>query len=149
MVLHPVIAHFSVALLFVSIFFDLLALLKSQSFLQTPAFYLLVLGVVAGVSAGITGNDAFQGLAISTQQLPQVQSHTDFGTGTIWLSILLLLFRFYLAVRRRFFGGFRLAYFALGLVVAGLLSVTGYFGGKLVFEHGIGVKTVSPHYLTP
>lgn len=149
MSLHPIIVHFSIALLLVSVLFDFLAIFRSQSFLRGSALYLLVLGVFAGVGAGITGNDAFQELSPSSEKILQVQSHADFGTGTIWLSLLLLIFRFHLAIRGRFMGGFRAAYLVLSLIVAGLLSITGYLGGRLVFEHGIGVRMTSPSYSAP
>ena len=141
--LHPIIVHFPIALLLTSVFFDFLALLKPQSALQPAAFYLLVLGVVFGIWAGISGDSAARTLSESHHFHPDIQIHADFGNGTIWLSILLLLCRTYFTIRRRFFSGFKIAYLILSLVTASLLSITGYLGGKLVFEHGLGVKSAS------
>ena len=147
---HPIIVHFPIALLLTSVFFDFLALLlKPQSALQTAAFYLLILGVLFGIAAGISGDSAAQALSESHHFHPDIQVHADFANGTIWLSILLLVSRAYFTIRGHFFSGWKAAYLILGLVTACLLSMTGYLGGRLVFEHGLGVKSASERARNP
>lgn len=144
--LHPVVVHFSIALMLASVLFDLVGLSFQPSSFHRGAVLLLVLGVICSIGSGLSGDLAAGRLSPADQSLSVVGAHQKYGTATVWFSVLLLLLRMFLIATRRFAGILRGLYLVLGLVTALLLSVTGYFGGSLVFEHGIGVKqkVVSP-----
>lgn len=147
--LHPIVVQFAIALLMASVLFDLLGVLFPRSNLHQGAVLLLFIGVASSLGSGFSGDLAVQRLPIAEQSLPAVTAHRDFGATTVWLAVLLLLFRMYLAATRRFVRILRGLYLLLGIVVVALLSITGYSGGNLVFVHGIGVKQTlasPPHH---
>lgn len=140
MSLHPTIVHFPIALLLTSIIFDIVSVLRPRPTFQELALYLLILGVVGAIAAGVSGDRAGEAVAHLPALRPAVEQHADFATGTIWLFILLLLARLYLLIKGRFVSGLRTAYLVISLIAGGLLATTSYLGGRLVYEHGVGVR---------
>lgn len=138
--IHPLIVHFPIALLLTSVLADLLAPLRPGTALKEVALYLLVLGVIGAVAAGVSGEQAAEAVAHLPDLREAVEQHEDFGTGTIWLFIALLLSRLYMLIKGRFVSVLRAAYVVLSLVAGGLLMATAYSGGSLVYERGAGVK---------
>ena len=56
--LHPILIHFPIALLFVSVFFDLLGTSLSRESFREGALWLLGLGLTGGIAAAIAGRMA-------------------------------------------------------------------------------------------
>lgn len=140
--IHPLIVHFPIALLLTSVLADLLALLRPRAVFKDVALFLLILGVIGAVAAGVSGERAAEAVARLPDLRQAVEQHEDFATGTIWLFIALLLSRLYMVIKGRFVSIFRAAYFIVSLVAGGLLMATAYSGGSLVYERGAGVKPV-------
>lgn len=141
MSVHPLIVHFPIALLLTSILADLLGLLRPGSVFKEIAFFLLILGAVGAIAAGVSGDRASETVAPLPALREAVEQHEDFGTGTIWLFLALLLARLYLVTKGRFVSIFRTTYLLISLIAGGLLMATGYSGGRLVYEYGAGVKS--------
>ena len=137
---HPLIVHFPIALLITGVLSDVFGFLRMRPFFQDVGLFLIGLGVLGAIAAGVSGDQAAEALSHISELTPFVEQHEDFATGTIWMFILLLLWRLYLKIRGRFTPLIRTAYVILSLTAGGLLSVTSYLGGVLVFEHGAGVK---------
>ncbi|OGG51708.1 MAG: hypothetical protein A3F84_23450 [Candidatus Handelsmanbacteria bacterium RIFCSPLOWO2_12_FULL_64_10] len=140
--IHPLIVHFPIALLLTSVLADLLALLRLRTVFKDVALFLLILGVIGAVAAGVSGERAAEAVAHLPDLREAVEQHEDFATGTIWLFIALLLSRLYMVIKGRFVSIFRAAYFIVSLAAGGLLMATAYSGGNLVYERGAGVKPV-------
>ena len=138
---HPLIVHFPIALLLTSILADLLAVLRPGSIFKEIAFFLLILGVAGAIAAGVSGDRASEQIASLPALREAAKQHEDFATGTIWLFLALLLARLYMMIKGRFVSLFRTTYLLISLIAGGLLMVTGYSGGKLVYEYGAGVKS--------
>lgn len=149
MSLHPLIVHFPIALLLTSILADLLALLCHRAAFQEVALFLLVLGVIGAIAAGVSGEQAGEAVAHLPDLRGAVEQHEDFATGAIWLFIALLLSRLYTVIKGRFASTFQALYLIISLVAGGLLMATAYSGGNLVYEHGAGVKPVMNRALRP
>ena len=56
--LHPILVHFPIALLFVSVFFDLLSKALSRESFREGAIWLLGLGLTGGIVAALAGGIA-------------------------------------------------------------------------------------------
>jgi uncharacterized membrane protein len=149
MSIHPLIVHFPIALLLTSILADLIALFRPESPFKGAAFFLLVLGVIGAVASGVSGHRAAEALAHLPDLQAPVEQHEDLATGTIWLFIFLLLLRLTLLIKHRFLALPRTAYLVASLVAGGVLVAAAYSGGRLVFEHGAGVKPVMERATTP
>lgn len=137
---HPLIVHFSLVLLPLSVAVDLLALGSRKTHWHGLAYGVFWFGAVMAASAVLSGNAAAGAYRKDDQVQGLVSAHEDWATWTLLLFIGLALSRVPLQLRGEL-QGWR---FALWLVVAvaacGLLWLTGYTGGELVFRHGVGVK---------
>lgn len=138
---HPLIVHFPLVLLPLGVVVDLLALGWRKPHWHTLAYGFLWLGAVLSATAVLSGNAAAGAYRKSSQVQGLVSAHEDWATWTLLLFIGLALSRVPLQMRDELQG----RRFALWLVVAiagcGLLWLTGYTGGELVYLHGVGVKT--------
>jgi len=134
---HGMLVHFPIALLFVSVFLDFVALHpRLRIYLQPAALITLLLGAVAAGLAVASGPDNnARGVT------PLVHLHENMADLTLILFGALALWRLFLLWRRRPLGRITLAtYLLLALVGLGILSYTGYLGGEMVYQQAIGVS---------
>jgi len=135
---HGAITHFPIALLFVSVALDLVAIAKKPN-LHCSAWLLLVLGTIGTVVATITGlishfpyeEDPVLLAAIEPHQYTAFAATAVFGALTVW--------RWH-SVRRGSDVGGTSAYLVLGRLGLIVLGITGFLGGNLLSEWGIGVR---------
>ncbi|WP_455378488.1 DUF2231 domain-containing protein [Petrachloros mirabilis] len=138
--LHPMLVHFPIALLFVSIFFDIAGRILARDSLREGALWLLGLGLLSGVTGAVAGamaEDAAERAGIAETL---IETHETFAYATLGIMALLLLYR--LLLRNRFSPRAFTVYLvvaALGLVA---VSATGHTGGNLVYGHGAGVNSL-------
>ena len=121
---HGAINHFPIALLFVSVGLDLFALLKRPN-LHRPAWLLLMLGMIGAIAATVTGLIA---------HLPYEEDPTLLAAITAWR---------WRSLRRGSDVGGSAPYLALALLGLVVLGITGFLGGNLITEWGIGVRGIT------
>jgi uncharacterized membrane protein len=138
--LHPLIVHTPVALLIVSALFELVGRATDVAWWRKAAFAMLIVGVLGAAAAVLTGGpagDAAEKLGVPE---PAVDAHEEMAQVTLWVGVAAVLAR---AVAGRM-GAARGAMATLGLLLhlaaAVTVGVTGFRGGKLVFDHGAGVR---------
>jgi len=139
---HPLVVHFPIALLFTSVFFDLLAIITENKNARQTAFWLLILGLIGGIVAAVFGFWIEE--AVEATGVPElaVDRHETFAVITLIVFGILLFFRWW--IRNRWSGRDRVIYLCgamLGLLV---LSITGFYGGELVYRYGAGVTFPTP-----
>lgn len=167
--LHPIIVHFPIALLILSVTFDFLGVFLRRWGLTEAATWLLVIGApsagVALLSGWVSEHYVTVGAADGILHLHKVVAVLT----TALFSLLLFVRLVWLAPRgfARFGhmpalrpalssadGALRLIaprlynpplpvaavvlYLALSVIGLGLLALTGYLGGALVYDHGVG-----------
>lgn len=137
--LHPMLVHFPIALLFVSVLFDVTSTVFTRESLREGAFWLLGLGFLGGIAAAIAGGQAEGAAEKAGVAEALIETHETLAYLTLGMMAVLLLYR--LLLRNRFttraFATYLVAA-AFGLVA---VSATGHTGGNLVYEHGAGVNT--------
>jgi uncharacterized membrane protein len=139
--LHPVIDHFSIALLVVAVLIDLVALLFSQRpSLRHTALTLMIIGAIAAAGSYWTGDmegDRVWNL-VSDPKIREVLSlHSKigyyvmivFGALAVW-RILIEFVGFMRATRQ--------VYLALAVAAVAALFYQGSLGGELVYRYGVG-----------
>ena len=148
--IHPMIVHFPIALLFTSVFFDLLAMITQREAFRQTGFSLLILGWVGGLAATLTGFWSEE--AVEKMGVPEaaIEKHETFAIATMIVFAVLFLIRW----RRRARPSPRknAVYAAVALVGLALLATAGFFGGDLVYRYGAGVQSQKPevvHILPP
>ncbi len=138
---HPLIVHFPIALLTASVAVDLIALIKHQVQWHRFAYALLVAGLLSSSAAVITGTEAALPYRSKPEVADLIQQHEDFGSIVFIVFMATALGRLPLFLQRS--GGWPLVMWIV-VAVGGcvLLWWTSYYGGELVFVHGVGVTGV-------
>ena len=138
--LHPILVHFPIALLITSVLFDAAGVIVKREALREGALWLLALGLVAGVAAGVAGLVAKEAAGKAGIAESLIERHETLAFVTLAIFGTLLGYRLFL---RNQLVRVTLAVYLIGALVGiGTLSATGYFGGHLVYEHGAGVKAM-------
>ena len=138
--LHPLVVHFPVALIIISLLFDVVGRATDGPWWRKASLAMLVIAVVAGFVAGQTGElaaehaEKFQGIAEET-----LESHGDLAKLSIWLAAGALLARLAEAGMGAARAVVSLIALLLQLAAAVSIGVAGHRGGVLVYRHGAGV----------
>jgi len=141
--LHPVVIHFPIAIFLLYILFEFIGLFR-DSFSNT-AFILLLLGLIFGILAVLTGNQAAEVLIKTSQigkNIPKelIEEHENYATLALWFYFALAALRIYFVVNHKFNKKMR--------IIILFCAIAGYFfifesaehGGKLVYNFGAGTN---------
>lgn len=141
--LHPMLVHFPIALIIAAFAFDLAALVTRRPSFSSAALYTSALATLGAVAAYMSGEPAEE----AAERIPGIEAvlerHEDLGKLLMFAAIALLAIRLVIVWRRwheQVAARAVTAALSLGLVF--LVGVTGFYGGKLVYEHGAGVAPV-------
>lgn len=139
---HPQIVHTPIALLVFSAFFAVVGRLFDRDWVRKASVLMLVfgfLGAFAAVRSGLITHPVPE----HRQGVPEeaIDEHGDGGQWTLYLSGAAVVAVFVASRLPAPAGGVVSAIaLVLQLMAAAAVSVTGYRGGKLVYEHGANVK---------
>ncbi|MEA2573905.1 MAG: hypothetical protein QOH93_1203 [Chloroflexia bacterium] len=134
--LHPILNHFPIALFVISLLFDMATLFGyGENALVLASFYTMILGVVMGVLASITG---------LADYLDIRADHPGKRNATLHMGLnlaMLVLYATNLNLRNGDLASTStpILPFVLSLVGVGIIGVSGYLGGQLVYDEGVGV----------
>jgi nitrite reductase/ring-hydroxylating ferredoxin subunit/uncharacterized membrane protein len=135
--LHPMLVHLPIGLLLVSFLLDVAAIsetLGPNGFVR-PSFYAMSFGVLAALLAAVPGLSDYKEIRKDHPAKRVAMQHMvlNFTVMAIYLVNI--------AIRRPNLNQSQLGVlpFVLSLVGIGLLSWSGYLGGCLVYDNGIGV----------
>ena len=131
--LHPLIVHFPIALFITALGIEILSLIFKKEKLHQVAWYDYILGILACVAAVLAAwRDG------ETLKHPVFYTHKNLAYWTT--SVALVSGVILPLVKRKSKKAFRIIFFISLILVASLVSLTGYYGGKLVYEYGVGVE---------
>ena len=138
--LHPMIVHFPIALLIVGFLTDIAGLIIKRELFTQTGFYLLILGALGTMAALLSGEMAGDGIAEQGLLKQAIEQHEGAAELSIWLVGITAGIRIILVLLKKYSGILKIA--VLVLFFASVLSIarTGYYGGKLVYEHAAGVQ---------
>lgn len=134
--LHPRLVQFPLVLLLAGLLFDLVGLIRrseqwhsSAKVLSAAGTFFLLLAFICGIYAEIWAGRA---------GIPQepIEWHELMANIASWGFVVLMAWRLFLDGQRR---KSLAAYLLIGFCWYSLLVITGYFGGRLVFEYGAAV----------
>ena len=137
--LHAALNDLPVALLLAAVLFDLLALVTRRQSFRQVGFWTMVVGAVGGVVAVLSGLEAEEHIAHGEAVHRVMGTHEQLGLITLGVFAVLTLWRI---VRERRMGTRERALsLVLSILGVGVLFATGFYGGKLVFEHAAGIPS--------
>lgn len=131
--LHPSLVHFPIALLPVAIGADLLARVTGSRRLSTVGRALMPVAAASAAVAAAAGLVAAVEVRAAGEAEALLVTHRNMNLS---LTAITGLMAFYRMGEEEAGAG----YLALGLAGLGALSYSAYLGGKMVYEHGVGVK---------
>ena len=138
--LHPFTVQFAVALLSVSVLFDILAMTTDRPHLHLVGWWNLFLGFLASLFAVITGLYAKNNASFTSDIFPVLTYHQ--WLGIVVAALFTILFVWRSSMQRQIYEKWKTAYTALSIISALVLLTTGLLGGQLVFQHGANVEKV-------
>ena len=139
---HPMIVHFPIALIITGFLIDIVGLFfRRVSILPRMSTVLYGLGALGAIFSVISGESAAETVEVAGQASAILADHEDIGEITMWFFSIYALLRIVL-----WWQSFRLTYWIPLAVIGGIGLVPLYqassFGGRLVYERGIGVAAV-------
>jgi uncharacterized membrane protein len=142
--LHPRIVHFPIALFIIYFVFEISGIMSKKDFLNKAAYIILILGIITALIAVMTGNQAQNAAKLIlngkiSEISEAIEKHEEYATITLWYFTALFVLRTYLLIRKKFNINWKYVFIGLGLIGCYLIYITGYYGGELVFNYGIGI----------
>ncbi len=135
MILHPAIVHFPIALLIVSVVLDACGVGFRRASLTQAGFYTLIIGSFGATVAALTGPEEE---AKDAGSLTILHRHELFAALIVLCCLIMVGMR--LGNVNGLFGAGVFGYLALGVVLIACIVLTGYFGGQMVYDYGVGVS---------
>ncbi len=136
--LHPIFVHYTIALLSIGLLCEILSRIIKTDTLKNVAWWNLLFGFMAVIATAITGLIDEESVPHSGEVREIVETHEALGLSA--LGIFILLFIIYTLMRvdiLRKYAVLALIVWIIGVVI---IFTGGLFGGKLVYEYGVGVK---------
>lgn len=135
--LHPMVVHLPVGLWVASLIFDITFLIGGRASIATASYYCILIGVLGASLAILTGIAELKAIPRGSQASRIAWTHLTLAIVTTVLYVLNLESRYRTQATPTFItsGQFILSIFSLIL-----LSMTGYLGGLLIYNYGIGFK---------
>jgi uncharacterized membrane protein len=137
---HPMVVHFAIALLFIAVTLDLAGRIAGKPALHQAAFINLAFAAVFAVATIAAGMLAEVRLLISHETHQILDTHKLLGFSALGGVLLLLAWR--LAARGKFPSRGGVIYLAAGVIVCALIGGAGYFGSELVYVNGVAVQAI-------
>ncbi|HEY3268866.1 MAG TPA: DUF2231 domain-containing protein [Armatimonadota bacterium] len=141
--LHGAITHFPLALLMVSVAFDIGALALRKREWGTVGYWLLAVGAVSALPAALVGIMTARSLFPGGWP-PITKQHFAFALGTVVLSWAALIMR---TMRSDLHAG--RTGLVLGVLVAAMVGRVGYLGGRMVFAEDQPAAPAAAAPVTP
>ena len=139
--IHPVLVHFTYGLLTLSALSLFIVALSPQGAwrdtLRHAGDWMLAFGAIAAIATVAAGFQAYYSVAHDAPSHAAMTTHRNWALPTAATLLVLAVWRF---IRRAEKPGLLFALLFIG--AAGLLSVTAWWGGRLVYTHGLGVMSM-------
>lgn len=133
--IHPVLAHFPIALFVSAMGLETLAIFFKKENLEAGAWINFIVAVLVTPLVVLTGALEAEHLHLSHRiaNIHKICAFWTFGISSV-SAIVLWIFKKKYSKKL-----FRASFFILLILTAILVSMCGYFGGRLVYEYGIGI----------
>ncbi len=139
--IHPILVQFPISFLVGALLTDTIFWWTSDIFWARASFWLIVGGLAGGTAAALTGILDFLRIQ-RVRKRTAGWAHLILNVSALVLTIVNLLLRLNNPVSPILPWGL-----ILSLIVAGLLGVSGWYGGELVYRHKISViGSGNPNY---
>ena len=133
---HPIFVHFTIGLLVISALFYLAGAVLKKEHLLIVARWNLWIGALITVGTVLAGWYAYNTVDHDGPSHAAMTDHRNWALATAATFLLLALWAFFKQRGAKAVGA---GFVVIMLFAAGMLAVTGYKGGEVVYRHGLGV----------
>ncbi len=133
---HPIFVHFTIGLLSISALLYLLGSVLKKENLLIAARWNLWIGAILTVGTVIAGFDAYNSVGHDAASHAAMTDHKNWALPTAGIFLALALWA---AWTQRGAKTVNSVFVGVIVLASGLLAVTGYKGGEVVYRHGTGV----------
>ena len=139
---HPILVHFTVALFSISVVMFLLASVVKEGNLRRQwlnvAYWNLWIGMLMTIATLILGWLAYNSVTHDDPSHIKMTSHRNWAF--IASGLFAVLFLWSIFVRKKAKPG--ILFLLAGLISVSALAVTAWYGGEIVYRHGLGVMAL-------
>ena len=133
-IFHPMVVHFPIALFISALGVEVLSLVFKKDAWHQTALHLYVLATLTAPFAVMTGLREADELQLKHRVL---DLHKNFGLLTMGISLVSLAVLWFFSKKNPAY--FRIVFIVVLLLAVGFVSLTGFNGGRLVYEYGVGI----------
>ena len=133
--LHPKVIHFPIALFLGAMGMEVLSLIFKKDDLHRTALHMYIFAAVITPFVVLTGLQEAEHLHLSH---PILTIHRNFALLTMWGSLISLPILW--LAKKKGEKVLRIVFIIFFLTLAAFVSVTGYNGGRMVYEYGVGTE---------
>lgn len=137
---HSAIVHYTIALFSISVLLDIIGFLKKNEIFHRAAWFNLIFAGAAAIFTIASGLWSKNNFTIPTSALNTLDIHETLAFIISAFIFALLLWR--MGVRGKFPSNHSILYLLLGIIGVFLLVTGAYYGGKLVYRHGVAVRNI-------
>lgn len=139
--IHPFMVHFTIALFTVVVILDLLGLVLNNDSFHSASWLNLIFAGCFAILTVISGLLAQANVPHNDAAHEVMETHESIGYLVLAGILILLSWRIWL--KGKFPSKIKVLFLIIGLVTLGLTFTGAYYGGELVYTHGVAVKAVS------
>ncbi|MBD3919034.1 hypothetical protein H8B09_09735 [Paenibacillus sp. PR3] len=135
--IHPILVHFPIVLITIGLLYDLFVSIRRRELpLKQGIWIWLAAALSAWLSVATGPEDDARGNTLF------LETHSTLADITAWVVTILVVVRLFLIIRGKqsFVKLTLVVYLVFAVASCALVLGTGYYGGKMVYEEGIGVK---------
>ena len=136
--IHPITVHFTIALFTMAVIFEGLGWLFKKESLKNAGWWNLLFAALAAIVSILTGLKAASTAPHDDAFHRIMEIHETLGF--VALAVIIGLFVWRSIAKGKFAAKLLYAYLVLAAGGLAVMFAGGYFGGELVFTHGMGVK---------
>ena len=130
---HPILVHFTIGLLSISALLYLAGSVFKKENLLVVARWNLWIGAVLTIGTVIAGFDAYNSVAHDAESHMAMTDHKNWALPTAGIFVVLALWAVW---KQRGAKTVSPVFVVIIVLASGLLAVTGYKGGEVVYRHG-------------
>ncbi|MEX2460395.1 MAG: DUF2231 domain-containing protein [Paenibacillaceae bacterium] len=135
--LHPIVVHFPIVMITIALLYDLVNAIWKRSLSPKSGLWLWLIAAVSSWVAVATGpEDDARG------NTTYMDIHSILADVTAWVVTILVIFRLWMIWKenRPLIKGLLVVYLLVAMASCTLVLATGFYGGKMVYSDGVGVK---------
>ncbi len=138
--IHPITVHFTIALFSLAVLFEILGWLLVKESFKSAALWNLMFALPAAIASVLSGRFAASAAGHNEIIHEVIETHETYGY--VVLGIIAVMFVWRLFRRGKYVRKLQALFIVTGITCFVVMSIGAYYGGELVFTHGMGVKPV-------